>query len=85
VDDEFETAYGKYFLVKKDNDQKYKQKVASLKSLIETAKTLDDVTDVIPLPSELLERLGKKSTALVALNPDTLKSLKRDFAIKKSA
>ena len=82
VDKKFKAAYDDYAKVKKVNDEERAKKNANLYSLIESAKTLDDVMDVIDLPKEILERLGRKSTALVALSSDTLKSLKRDFAIK---
>jgi hypothetical protein len=81
----FEQAYDEHATVKKANDEECSAKQRAFNALVEAAKTLDDVLAVIELPAEIQERLGRKSTALVALSPDTLKSLKNDFAIKKAA
>jgi hypothetical protein len=77
----FETAYDQYHVVKKANDQGRDARVRSFNALVNAARTLEDVLEAIDLPQELQERLGKKSQALVALNDDTLKALKRDFAL----
>lgn len=85
VDAAFEISYDDYGLLKKANDDEQSKRLASFYALVDAAKTLEDVLEVIDLPADVQERLGKKSQALVALSPDTLKSLKKDFAIKKAA
>lgn len=81
----FETTYDKYAKVKHANDGEYEKKIVSFKTLVYAAKTLDDILEAIDLPDELQKRLGKQCTALVALSPDSLNSLKRDFALKTAA
>lgn len=85
VDKAFEEAYEEHIKLKKSNDEEERKRVASFRSLVELSKNLEDVLEVIDVPEDILERLGRKSTALVALSNDALRSLKRDFAIKQAA
>jgi hypothetical protein len=85
VDKAFEDACDEYDKLKKANDEEARSRVASFRSLIVASKTLEDVLEVIDLPEDILERFGRKSTALVALSSDTLRSLKQDFAIRQTA
>ncbi len=85
MDKAFEDAYDEHLTLKRANDEEERQRLASFRSLIEASKTLEDVLEVIDLPEDILERFGRKSTALVALSTDTLRTLKRDFAIKQAA
>ena len=86
VDARFEKLFDDYARIKKDNEKEKREKIAGFHALVVAAKTLDDILAVIDLPKDLQESIGKKdSTALVALSPDTLKSLKKDFALKQAA
>lgn len=85
MDKAFEDAYDEHRRLERANDDEERQRVASFRSLIEASRTLDEVLTVIDLPEDILERLGRKSTALVALTTDTLRSLKQDFAILQAA
>lgn len=81
----FEKAYDEYAKVKKANREEEEKRQTSFRVLIDVARMLEEVMEIIDLPKDLQERLGKKSQALVALNDDSLKQLKKDFAIKKAA
>jgi hypothetical protein len=85
MDKAFEDAFDEHAKLKKANNEEQWNKIAGFRALIESSKTLDDVMQVIDLPDELLERLGRKSAALVALSTDVLHGLKRDFAISQAA
>ena len=85
MDKAFEDAYDEHLRLKRANDEEERERIASFRSLIEASKTLEEVLAVIDLPEDMLERLGRKSTALVALSNDALRSLKRDFAMTQAA
>jgi hypothetical protein len=85
VDSAFEKAFDEHSKIEKANDVLLQKKQSHFWSLLEFAKTLEDVLAVIDLPQELQERLGKKCTALVALSPDSVNVLKKDFALKAAA
>src|SRR5579864_1885410 len=85
MDKAFEDAYDEHTKLKRANDEEERERNAGFRSLIAASKTLEDVLEVIDLPEDILERFGRKSTALVALSTDTLRSLKQDFAIKQAA
>jgi len=85
MDKAFEDTYDEHFRLKRANDAEERERVVSFRSLIEASRTLEEVLEVIELPEDMLERLGRKSTALVALSNDALRSLKRDFAIPQAA
>jgi hypothetical protein len=85
VDEATEAAYDSYHLLLKAYREERSRKLANLNSLVESAKTLDDVLEVIDLPPAVQERLGKKSQALVALSPETLTQLKDDFKLATAA
>jgi hypothetical protein len=85
MDKVFEDAYDEHIKLKRANEEEERKRVASFRSLIESSRTLDEVLEVVDLPTDILERLGRKSTALVALSTDVLHGLKRDFAITQAA
>jgi hypothetical protein len=85
VDEATETAFDSYQLLQKAYREERSRKRANLESLVESAKTLDDVLEVIELPAAVQEQLGKRSQALVALSPDTLTQLKDDFKLAAAA
>jgi hypothetical protein len=85
VSEAFEKAFDDYAAVRKLNQDNERTKYAAFESLISSAKTVEDVMEVIELPPDLLERFGRKCTALVALSRDDLTRLKKDFALSKAA
>jgi hypothetical protein len=85
VNEATESAFDSYALLHKSYREERNRKRSNLDALVESAKTLDDVLEVIELPAEVLERLGRKSQALVALSPDTLSQLKDDFKLATAA
>jgi len=85
VDADCEAALDEHTLVRKSNDDEQRTKNASFLALVNAAKTLEDVLEVIDLPADVQSRLGKQSTAMVALSPDTLTQLKDDFKLSTAA
>ncbi len=81
IDAAFEEAHDRHHKVAGANRKELEERDGKFRSLIHAAKTLNDVLEVIDLPAELQERLGKKSQTLVALNDETLSELKRAFTL----
>ncbi|MFO0949635.1 MAG: hypothetical protein U0835_00495 [Isosphaeraceae bacterium] len=79
----FEKAIDEYAKLKDQNDKSEREKVTQFHGFLAVCQTLDEVLDVIPLPDDIKKRLGHNSTALVAVTPETVKSLKATF--KKAA
>lgn len=79
----FEKAFDDYAKVKAENDKKLTEKTGEFASFLAACQYVDEVLDVIPLPEDIRKRLGHSSTALVAVTPETVKSLKATF--KKAA
>jgi hypothetical protein len=83
VDAAIEAAFDGYHKTHTANNKEQYKRTSAFDSLIHAARTLDEIMEAIELPPEVLERLGRKSTALVALSSDNLKQLKQDFALTK--
>jgi len=75
----FEKAYDEYAKVKKFNDKLESDKSQSFRAFVTACVYLDEVLEVIELPGEIRERLGHRSTGLVAVTPETVASLKATF------
>ncbi len=58
-----------------------KQKMSDYSSFVDTCKNLEDIEAVIPLPEELRTRITGKTSALVCINPDIIKSIASDFKV----
>ncbi|WP_020469647.1 hypothetical protein [Zavarzinella formosa] len=80
ADEDFETAFNEHALVKKANDAAVSRKNADYHSLVHTAKTVEDILAVMPLPDALIERLCGQRQALVAISPEVIERIKADFA-----
>lgn len=63
------------------NDKEQQKRISVFDALIRAARTLEEVMEAIDVPPEVQERLGRKTTALVALSTDDLKRLRRDFSL----
>lgn len=83
VSEAFEKAFDLHAQHKSDADKLQQEKYGQFVSFLNACKTVDDVLEVIPLPEDIRKRLGADSTALVAVTPETVKSLKATF--KKAA
>ena len=83
VSEKVEKAFDEYARLKGENDQKLAEKTQQFFSFLAACQFVDEVLDVISLPEDLRKRLGQSSTALVAVTPETVKSLKATF--KKAA
>lgn len=77
---EFEVMLDEYELIKKKNDELLRQKQRDCNSLIEFAKYIEDVLEVIKVPPQIEAKLLAKSTALVALSPDVIARIQADFS-----
>ncbi len=74
-----EKAFDEYAKVKGENDKKQTERFQQFMAFLFACKFIDEVLDVIPLPEDVRKRLGHSSTALVAVTPETVKSLKATF------
>ncbi len=75
----FEKAFDEYAKIHADNDSKQGTKIQESYAFLAACVYVDEVLDVIPLPDDIRKRLGQSSTALVAVTPETVKSLKATF------
>ena len=79
----FEKAFDEHAKLKLENDGRQTEKNREFMAFLTACQFLDEVLDVISLPDDIRKRLGHTSTALVAVTPETVKSLKATF--KKAA
>ena len=79
----FEKAFDEYAKLKTESDKRQQEKQQEFLSFLGACQFLDEVLDVIPLPEDIRKRLGHSSNSLVAVTPETVKSLKTMF--KKAA
>lgn len=79
----FEKAFDEYARLKKESDKRQQERTQEFLNFLGACQNLDEVLDVIPLPADIRERLGYEANSLVAVTPDTVKSLKATF--KKAA
>lgn len=79
----FEKAFDEYARIKDELDKVQNEKRTQFVSFLTACQSVEDVVEVINLPEDLRKRLGQSSTALVAVTPETVKSLKATF--KKAA
>ena len=85
VDAATESALDGYQKTRATNDKERQKRISAFDSLICASKTLEEVMEAIDLPPDVLERLGRKTTALVALSTDDLKRLRTDFSLANAA
>ena len=83
VTEAFEKAFDAHAKHKADADKLEQEKYGQFISFLNACKTVEDVLEVIPLPEDIRKRLGFESTALVAVTPETVRSLRSTF--KKAA
>ncbi len=76
----FEKAFDEHNKAKHANDELLTQKKRDCNTLINFAKYVEDVLEVIKVPKEIEAKLVAKSTALVALSPDVLARIQKDFS-----
>lgn len=79
----FEKAFDEHARLKSELDKLHDQKRSEFWGFLNACQSVEDVLEVIPLPDDLRKRLGHSSTALVAVTPESVKSLKATF--KKAA
>ena len=65
--------------LKKQNDKTEADQVRSFTAFLSACAYLDEVLEIISLPEDIRERLGHRSTGLVAVTPETVAALKKTF------
>ena len=79
----FEKAFDEYAKLKTDSDKRQREKEQEFLNFLGACQYVEEVLEVIPLPEDIRKRVGHESTGLVAVTPETVKSLKATF--KKAA
>ena len=72
-------AFDEYSKLKVESDQRENEKGKEFLAFLAACQFLDEVLEVIALPEDIRKRLGHSSSALVAVTPETVKSLKATF------
>jgi hypothetical protein len=75
-----EEALDEYAKVKQGNDTLESGKAQDFRAFVTACVYLDEILEVIELPGEIRERLGRRSTGLVAVTPETVASIKATFS-----
>ena len=81
VSEKFEIAFDTHAKLKTENDKIEKAKHNEFFAFLNACQFVEEVLEVIPLPDDIRKRLGHSSTGLVAVTPDTVKSLKATFKL----
>lgn len=76
----FEEMLEEHNKLKEESDKLYQQKIKDCQSLINFAKYVEDVLEVIKVPKDIEANLTARSTALVALSPDIIEHIQKDFS-----
>ncbi|HLJ95422.1 MAG TPA: hypothetical protein VKU02_19755 [Gemmataceae bacterium] len=56
-------------------------RISQFTSFVAACRTVEDVLEVVDLPPDIRHRLGHRSTALVAVSPETVTALRETFKI----
>jgi hypothetical protein len=75
----FEKAFDEHAKLKTESDKRQQEKVQEFLNFLGACQYVEEVLDVIPLPEDIRKRVGHESTGLVAVTPETVKSLKATF------
>ena len=79
----FEKSFDEYARLKTESEKQQQEKIQEFANFLGACQYVEEVLDVIPLPDDIRKRVGHESTGLVAVTPETVKSLKATF--KKAA
>jgi hypothetical protein len=79
VSEAFEKAFDEHARLKGEFDKQHDQKRSEFTAFLNACQSVEDVLEVISLPDDLRRRIGHLSAALVAVTPETVKSLKDTF------
>jgi hypothetical protein len=79
VSERFVRAFDDHAATKKASDKLENDKISSLLAFVRACKTVEEVLEVIDLPTDIRDRLGHQSMALVAVTADTVSSLRATF------
>jgi hypothetical protein len=81
VSAECEQVFDAYAAERDDNHRLRSQKECQFTSYVTACRTVEDVLEAIDLPADIRERLGHRSTALVAVSPEAVTALRETFRI----
>ncbi len=56
-------------------------KTRQFMDFVTASRTVEDVLEVIDLPADVRERVGHRSTALIAVSPESVSALRETFRI----
>lgn len=79
ANEELEKTINEHTKLSSENKEARFRKITDVRSLINYAKYIEDVLEVIKVPKELEQKLLAKSTSLVALSSDVIKRIQADF------
>jgi hypothetical protein len=71
----------KFENIKQQKEEEFRQKYREYCSFVRACKTVEDITSVIELPQDILDKLGARQTALVAVSEEKKEELKNFFAL----
>ena len=81
VSAECEQALDAYAAECAENYRLRNDKVCQFTDFLRACRTVEDVLLVIDLPADIRERIGHRSTALVAVSPEAVTALRQTFEI----
>ena len=81
VSAECEQAFDAYASEHAANYRIRTDKISQFTNFVTACRTVEDVMEVIDLPADIRERLGQRSTALVAVSPEAVTALRETFKI----
>ncbi|MCE9565985.1 MAG: hypothetical protein K8U57_28510 [Planctomycetes bacterium] len=76
---EFEQAFDEHAKIQKASEKQKRERDAAFRNFVGSCRSVEDVLEVINLPADIRERLGHRSSALVAITPETVASLRNTF------
>jgi hypothetical protein len=79
VSAECEQVFDAYEAEHANNYQLGRDKNGQFLNFVTACRTVEEVLEVIDLPSDIREKLGHRSTALIAVSPESVKALRETF------
>ena len=76
IDEMFQEILKEADKFKEDKDVQYRK----YHTFVNQCRTLEELTSVIKLPDEIMEKINHGSTSLVVMNPELVSELKKEFA-----
>ena len=77
--DSFDKLYEDWQALKRQNDEDCNKKRVEYRSFINACRNVEDVTEVVPLPPEIMEKLVTTNNAIVAVSQESIVALREEF------